>query len=72
MAGTKETQEMESYQMEEDGKTVIYSGTDEAWEKNAVEEKETSSQQTVLFDGLQNLSGAFNVSQDLATVNKEE
>ena len=72
MAGTKETQEMESYQVEEDGKTVIYSGTDEAWEKNAVEEKETSSQQTVLFDGLQNLSGAFNVSQDLATVNKEE
>ena len=42
MAGTKETQEMESYQVEEDGKTVIYSGTDEAWEKNAVEEKETS------------------------------
>ena len=38
MAGTKETQEMESYQVEEDGKTVIYSGTDEAWEKNAVEE----------------------------------
>lgn len=72
MAGTKETQEMESYQVEEDGKTVIYSGTDEAWEKNAVEEKETSSQQTVLFDGLQNLSGAFSVSQDLATVNKEE
>lgn len=72
MAGTKETQEMESYQVEEDGKTVIYSGTDEAWEKNAVEEKETSSQQTVLFNGLQNLSGAFSVSQDLATVNKEE
>ena len=72
MAGTKETQEMESYQVEEDGKTVIYSGTDEAWEKNAVEEKETSLQQTSLFDGLQNLSGAFNVSQDLATVNKEE
>ena len=65
MAGTKETQEMESYQVEEDGKTVIYSGTDEAWEKNAVEEN-------LLFDGLQNLSGAFSVSQDLATVNKEE
>ena len=40
MAGTKETQEMESYQVEEDGKTVIYSGTDEAWEKNAVEERD--------------------------------
>ena len=40
MTGTKETQEMESYQVEEDEKTVIYSGTDEAWEKNAVEEKD--------------------------------
>ena len=51
---------------------MIYSVTEEAWEKNAVEEKETSSQQTLLFDGLQNLAGAFSVSQDLATVNKEE
>lgn len=72
MAGMKEIQEMESYQVEEDGKTVIYSGTDEAWEKNTVEEKDTSSQQMLLFGGLQNLSGAFTVSQDLATVNKEE
>ena len=96
MAGTEETQELESYQVEEDGKTVIYSGTDEAWEKNdadetdqektaseqgdaestASEEKQTeedtSDKQVVLFDGIQNLSGLFTMSQELSDVNNEE
>lgn len=94
MAGKEETQELESYQVEEDGKTVIYSGTDEAWEKNDADEtdqektaseqgneestasdektEDASDKEVVLFDGIENLSGLFTMSQELADVNNEE
>lgn len=72
MAGTEETQELESYQLKEDGKTVIYSGSDEAWEKTDVKEKATTENTKLLFEDLQDLDWLFQVSQDLADVNKEE
>lgn len=73
MAGTQETQDLESYQVEEDGKTVIYSGSEDSWEKAAEDSEETATENTdLLFDGIQDLAWCFNVSQDLADVDKEE
>lgn len=94
MGGSEETQNLESYQVEEEGKTVIYSGTDEAWEKNDADEtdqektaseqgdtestasdektEDASDKEVMLFDGIQDLSGLFTMSQELSDINNEE